>query len=84
MKAGGWKMMSKGEEQVVAEVGAGNHMGSLFFRRLLLKLSRKHDEKIDVLAPLLIALRSQTEIRAHWVCRAGQGSSQKNQSPNSL
>lgn len=77
-------MMSKGEGQVVAEVGPGNHMGSLFFRTSLLKESRKHGEKIDILALFLITLRSQTEIRTQWVCRAGQGSSQKNQSPNSL
>lgn len=32
MKAEGWKMMNTGEEQMVAEVGPGNHMGSLFFR----------------------------------------------------
>lgn len=45
-------MMSKGEGQVVAEVGPGNHMGSLFFRRSLLKGSRKHGEKIRHTSPV--------------------------------
>lgn len=76
-------MMSKGEEHV-GNAGPGNHMGSLFFRRSLLKGSRKRGEKIDILALLLVTLRSQTEIRTQWVCRAGQGNSQKNQSPDSL
>lgn len=84
MKAEGWKMRSKGEEQVVAEAGPGNCMGSLFFRRSLLKGPRNCGEKIDILGLLLITLRSQTDIRTQWVCGAGQGSSQKNQSPDSL
>lgn len=59
-------------------------MGSPFFRKALLKGPRKHDEKIDILALLLMTLRSQTEIRTQWFCRAGQGSCQKNQTHGSL
>lgn len=50
-------MMSKGEEHVVGNAGPGNHMGSLFFRRSLLKGSRKRGEKIDILALLSVNIK---------------------------